>query len=252
MPVPEVDFLPASYRQQSVHRKANVWRLLIGGGFAAALVVSFVYQQLMYRHIAGQLDDLQPAFEQAQALSLRLAAIQTDLKTATYQAELFTYLRHPWPRTQLLSAALRRLPDCVTLSEIHIAHSQSTTNDPVANHLPNKSKDDAEAKKLDPAERDLRHLREEAAARDTSLVLSGITSDTAALERYLVALGEEKLFVKVEMTSLEANAEQRSGTWRFSARLRIRPGYGQPGGPESTDTKSADRRMEATLQPVRQ
>src|SRR4029077_12204634 len=99
----------------------------------------------------------------------------------------------------------------------------------------------AEAKQLDPAERDLRRLREEAAARETALVLRGCTSDTAARERYLVALGEEKLFVKVEMTSLEANAEQRAGTWRFSARLRIRPGYGQPGGREATDKKYVAR-----------
>ena len=34
----DIDFLPAAYRQQTVHRKANVWRLAVGGGFAAALL----------------------------------------------------------------------------------------------------------------------------------------------------------------------------------------------------------------------
>jgi Tfp pilus assembly protein PilN len=62
------------------------------------------------------------------------------------------------------------------------------------------------------------------ATYETTLVLCGTTTDTAALERYLVALGEERLFVKVEMASLEANPEQRTGTWRFSARVTIRPG----------------------------
>jgi Tfp pilus assembly protein PilN len=228
-----------------------VWRLLVGGGFAAAFVVSFGSQQLMYRHTLRQLEDLQPVYEQAQALSQRLTAIQGELKKATNQADLFTYLRHPWPRTQLLSAALRQLPDCVTLTEIHIAHAQLAGAEATVNRPPNKGKDDTEAKKLDPAQRDLRRLCEEAAARETTLVLSGITTDTAALERFLVTLGEERLFLKVEMASLEANPEKRAGTWRFSARIAVRPGYGEPGGPETTDMKAVDRRMETPRRPVR-
>jgi hypothetical protein len=251
MPIPDINFLPASYRQRSVHRKANVWRLLIGGGFAAALLVSFVYQQLLYRNTARKLADLQPAYEQAQALSQRLAAVQADLKRATNQADLFTYLRHPWPRTQLLVAAFRQLPDCVTLTEIHIAHPQLAGSDASINRSPNKAKYDAEAKKPDPAQRDLRRLRDESATHEATFVLSGITTDTAALERYLVALGEERLFIKVEMASLEANPEQRAGTWRFSARLGIRPGYGEPGGPEAADIKSVDRRTQTGEQQVR-
>jgi hypothetical protein len=81
-------------------------------------------------------------------------------------------------------------------------------------------------------------------------VLSGVTTDTAALERDLVALGEERLFVKVEMASLETNPEQRAGTWRFSARAIIRPGYGEPGGPEAADVKSVDRRLNSAAQQV--
>ena len=250
MPIPDINFLPASYRQQSVHRKANVWRLLIGGGFAAALLVSFVYQQLLYRNTRANSPTCSPRMSSA-VLSQRLAAVQADLKKATNQADLFTYLRHPWPRTQLLGAALRQLPDCVTLTEIHIAHSQLAGTDATMSRPPNKAKDDAEAKKLDPSQRDLRRLRDESATHEATLVLSGITTDTAALERYLVALGEERLFIKVEMASLEANPEQRAGTWRFSARLGIRPGYGEPGGPEAADIKSVDRRMQTAEQQVR-
>jgi hypothetical protein len=142
------------------------------------------------------------------------------------------------------------LPDCVTLTQVHISHSQLAGTDAAASRPPNKAKDDAEAKKLDPSQRDLRRLSEESATRETTLVLSGTTTDTAALERYLVALGEERLFVKVEMASLEANPEQRAGTWRFSARVTIRPGYGEPGGPEAADVKSVDRRMKSPTQQV--
>ena len=113
-----------------------------------------------------------------------------------------------------------------------------------------QAKDDAEAKKLDPAQRDLRRLCEESATRETTLVLSGVTTDTAALDRYLVALGDERMFIKVEMASLEANPEERAGTWRFSARLAVRPAYGEPGGPEGPDVKSVDRRMKTAAPQV--
>jgi Tfp pilus assembly protein PilN len=95
-----------------------------------------------------------------------------------------------------------------------------------------RREEDAELKKLSPAQRDLLRLCEETAAREPALTISGITTDTAVLQHYLVLLGREKLFVKVELTSLEANHEERPGTWRFAARLEIRPGLGQPGGPE--------------------
>jgi hypothetical protein len=243
----DIDFLPNSYREKTVHRKANVWRLLIGGGFAAALVCSFLYQQILYRQAVRQLDELKPDYEQAQALSRKIAAMQADLKSATKQAELFTYLRHPWPRTQLLTAALSRLPDCVTLREIHISRRQTAATDSPATRQSRKKQDDAEAKKLDPAESDLRQLSDETASRETILVLSGSTSDTAALQRYLVALGEAKLFVNVGLTSLEANQEDRQGTWRFSAQLGVRPGYGQPGGPEPAWKKGSGLIKSATL-----
>ena len=238
----EIDFLPAAYRQQTVHRKANVWRLLIGGGFCATLACSFIYQQILYRHTARQLAELSPQYEQAQALAKRLAALQTNLATATKRAELFTYLRHPWPRTQLLSAAVAQLPDCVTLREIHISRPTTAATDSPAGRAGGKKTDEAEIKKMDPAERDLRRLCEETAARETTVVLSGVTTDTAVLQHYLVALGQAPLFVKVELTSLEANHEEQAGTWRFTARLQVRPGYGQPGGPQPAENKTADQR----------
>ena len=228
----DIDFLPISYRQQTVHRKANVWRLLVGGGFALTLVFSFVYQQFLFRHAVRQLDEVTPEYEQTQALSRRLAQAQAQLQSAAKQAELFTYLRNPWPRTQILAAALARLPDCVTLGEIHIARSQCAAGPAAPRRLLSKKEQEAEAKKWTPAERDLRRLCAEAATRETTLVLSGRTTDTANLQRYLVAVGQDSLFTKVELTSLEASPDRRRSTWRFTARLVVRPGYGRPGGPE--------------------
>jgi hypothetical protein len=228
----DIDFLPAAYRQQTLHRKANVWRLAVGGGFAAALLASFAFQQFIYSQTAARLDELKPQLAQAKSLAERLATRQNELKSANRQADLCEFVRHPWPRSQLIAAALRPIPTCVTLREIHIARAQSQPGTIPSSRTTGNRDLDAEVKKLDPAERDLIRLSDEEKARPTALTLSGITTDTAALQRYLVALGKETLFIKAELTSLEANHNEQPGTWRFAARLEIRSGYGQAGGPE--------------------
>jgi len=73
------------------------------------------------------------------------------------------------------------------------------------------------------------------------LMLSGVTTDSAALQQYLLVLGKSELFVKTELGSLEADPADRPGAMHFIARLVIRPGYGQPGGP--TMTKVGTKRM---------
>jgi Tfp pilus assembly protein PilN len=238
----DIDFLPAAYRQLTVHRRANVWRLLVGGGFCAVLIVSFLYQQFLYARTAHRLEELKPQFDQARALADRVAARQNELKAANQQADLYTFLRHPWPRTQLLTAALGQLPGCVTLREIHIARQANSAGEAPGVRTNGKREDEVDIKKLDPAQRDLMRLSEENRSRATTFTLSGITSDTSVLQRYLVALGKEKLFVKVELTSLEANHNEQPGTWRFAARLEIRPGYGQPGGLEPGPSRAVAQR----------
>src|SRR5947209_3222723 len=87
----DIDFLPAAYRQLTVHRRANVWRLLVGGGFGALLIVSFLYQQFLYGRTAHRLDELKPQYDQARALADRLAARQGELRAANQQADLYTF-----------------------------------------------------------------------------------------------------------------------------------------------------------------
>jgi hypothetical protein len=227
----DIDFLPASYREQTVHRQANVWRVLVGGVFAALIVCSFVFQQFLFRQAQWEFNDIQPQYEQTQALTRRLTEVQTTLKAANIEAELFTYLRHPWPRTRLLSTALAPLPDSVILRQVQIVREHSATPEALGQRSFLKRPNDPDAPKLSPAQHDLNRLRDLSDPSPTVLILSGITTDTAALHHYLVTLGRATLFTKAELTSLQANHSERPGTWRFIARLAVRPGYGQPGGP---------------------
>ncbi len=230
----DIDFLPSSYRQMTVHRKANVWRLLAGGVFIAMIGFSAIYQHLLRREALADLARTGPLYDQAQALTQHQAELKRQLQLATTEAELFTYLRHPWPATQVLSTALSTLPDSITLHQIRLFQDQPQLVATTASAPPPKKPSEPEPSAL----RDLRQLRQDNDSRPRVLILSGVTTDTAALQQYLLVLGTSELFVKTELGSLETDTTDHSGAMHFTARLVVRPGYGQPGGPAvRTDTK---------------
>ena len=74
-------------------------------------------------------------------------------------AELYTYLRHPWPRTQLFSALLRPLPEEITFLQVQIFRQPAAggkagnilPNAGQAGNLPRDTKAEEEKLKLLPA-----------------------------------------------------------------------------------------------------
>lgn len=233
----QIDFLPSRFRQETVHRKANVWRILVAVVFAAALLASAVYQQLLRHGTERELARVGEVYEQANALASRLAGLQNRLRQADAEADLLTYLRHPWPTSQLLAAALAPLPDCLTLDEIHLTREQpasSGSSAPLVLVPPHgaTSGDGTEKKKAAPAQCAAALLRKEYDNRPVVLILSGLTSDTASLQHYLVTLGEVHLFSKVELTSLETSGGENAHKLRFAARLVVRSGVGQSTSPQ--------------------
>jgi Tfp pilus assembly protein PilN len=213
----------------TVHRKANVWRLLAGGIFVAMIGFSGVYQHLLRREALADLARTAQRYDQAEALIQRETELKRQLQLATNEAELFTYLRHPWPATQVLATALSPLPDCITLEQIHLFQDQPQATVGSASPPTASKKKPSESETV--AQRDLRQLREDSDTRPRVLTLSGTTTDTAALQQYLVVLGESKFFVKTELGSMETDTTNRATAMHFTVRLVVRPGYGQPGGP---------------------
>ena len=226
----EIDFLPASYRQMTVHRKANVWRLLAGGIFVAMIGFSGVYQHVLHREALVDLAKTGPLYDQADALVQGQTELKRQLQLANDDAELYTYLRHPWPATQVLAAALAPLPDCITLHQIRLFQDEHPSVAVAA--APRTAPPHNKPAESEPAaKRELRQLRQDNDSRPRMLILSGVTTDSAALQQYLLVLGKNELFVKTELGSLEADTSDRPGAMHFTARLVVRPGYGQPGGP---------------------
>jgi Tfp pilus assembly protein PilN len=235
----EIDFLPAAYREAGVQRKNVTLRVGVVVAFLAAIGFAAIYQQHLRILSDQQLTELLPSYENAKQETKRLAQLQQLLQTADKQAELCTYLRHPWPRSQILAAVVKPLPDEVELKELSIVREPITGAGSMPQHA--ESLGESAAKKGDPSEHDLTALREQWDKTRVVVKLSGVTDDALALHRYFGQLDHGELFTKVDVGTIEQSTNPSDKRIQFTARVFVRPGYGQPNGPtpvaESTTAK---------------
>ena len=228
----EIDFLPVQYRQKHVQQRFQPWRIVVVAAFAVLLSTAVFSQHARKTRAEKQLAALIPQYDLAVGQNRKLAELQAQLTPARNTAELFTYLRHPWPRTQLLDALLAPLPEGITIERLQIAGEAPQS--PLSPARRASLRDEAEGGRVDklpPAAGDLKRLRDEFDATTVVVSIAGVTRDSAALHRYLDELGHAKLFTKAELDDLEGGKTDPAGGAVFRARLTVRPGYGQPGGP---------------------
>jgi len=237
----DIDFLPQRFRDRRAARKSNIWRWAVLVAFGGLVSASFVGQTYVRLGMQSQLRQIENAYLATKAAQMALDTIQTQGRKVDDEADLYTFLRHPWPRTQILNRVVAPLPQEVTLMRLHIGRDVMKPVQDVL--MPGVIKPvEAAAVKSDkpqgtPSARDLKQLREECETRRVIVELSGVTSDLTALHGYLNALARERVFSQAELTSIESLGKENDRRSKFAARLVVAPGYGQRGGPTSSGDK---------------
>ena len=247
----QIDFLPPQYHQQNASRQVKPWRIVVVTAFMLLLAAAAFAQYCQRSRAAGNLKTVESCYDETVRLGDSLRTEQARLETAQSDAELFTYLRHPWPRTQLLSALVAPLPPQIALEQILVGLETPADQADRAISVPagarpaaaravpqslvgrgDQKPEDGRLKNAPPAQRDLERLRDQCDTAQTLLRVTGTTTDAGALYRYLHALGTPDLFAKAELRSIESLDTPGAATLRFQLVLVVRPGYDQPGGPE--------------------
>jgi len=240
----EIDFLPARFREQSVQRSVHLWRVVLLAFFAALLPALSIYQYYAAGNVRGQLSNLRVLYNKAKIEELRLNQLQEQLAEASAAAELYTFLDHPWPTSQILVAVTRDMPPAITLSELD-AHAVADETVTSAERLAERQSLNGQATPgvvlatSQPAQRDHQLLREKSESVRLVISLVGETLDTTALYSYIGELTEEPLFERAELESVEAPQDKNHSAAKFRARIYVRPGYGLPEGPRGGDAELA-------------
>lgn len=234
--VVQIDFLPASYRQQTVRRRDRRWRVAVLAIGAVLLAAAWIYRVIDHRAAHRNFEILTDAHQAALQTQQAWQAAQTKLDQANREAALITYLKHPATTSQTLAAIIAPLPESLRLTEIKIVRETLRQDGEEAAPRRNLGdKPDAADAGLPPAERDLAQLRREYDKQQVVVMLSGEALDGEALYQYIRQLASGDVFVRAELTSLVRDASaarSHVALSRFQARAVMRPGIGQPGGPD--------------------
>ncbi len=90
-------------------------------------------------------------------------------------------------------------------------------------------------------------MRETCDATSVIVTLKGAAEDVSLVHMYLGSLGKDSLFSRVDLTNIDGQDAQRQGGsgCRFTARLVVRPGYGQPQRSDAAEARGAAGRASA-------
>ena len=225
-----IDFLPDIYRQQRVQRRARRWWCTVAGVFAAAILAASLSQWMVRRSIQRELAEVEPKYAAALTREAELAILKEDIVREEEIAGLYTYLAHPWPRTQILSAVIRPLPASIRLSEINVAFEMLPQGAVI---LPASSNAQGNTQKApSPASQDLTQLRSECDGRQVVLSISGTATVLTELHAYVDQVGKSPLIAAAHLKGVEsAGTGQAAGEARFHIHVVVLAGYGQAGGP---------------------
>jgi hypothetical protein len=244
--VKTIDFLPDIYRQREALHRARLWWCIVVLVFGGAIGASATAQVWLRASLRRELAELAPQFAAAQAQVRELTALQTQIVRAAHEANLYTYLDHPWPRTQLLAEVVRPLPVTIRLSQVHVGEEEHARNGQPAGPR-NVRPEEPNAAKASHPELDLVRLQDELDRRVATIELDGHTSDVSQLHAYVSDVNRSSLVASAHIKSLEAAAGGQPGRTQFKLRLIVKPGHCQSSEPASSPTMTASSGRDGSL-----
>ncbi|MBC8356506.1 MAG: hypothetical protein H8E66_31380 [Planctomycetes bacterium] len=227
-----IDFLPERYRERDLKRRAAIWQYALLFGFGGVLLAATIGQFAMKRSLQTSLSELKESRIATNVKRERVKLLKQQLGETDEIAALYTYLRHPWPKTQLIVLITESIPDSVVLEGVEVLDEA-----PQRSFLINSETQGRQSAES-PAAADLAVLRGDHDSTQLIVRVRGTVDDTAALNGYVQQLSEVPLFRSVSLSSLQATGSPQEQSSRdksprssFELNVIVRPGHGQPGGP---------------------
>lgn len=229
----DIDFLPDVYRHRQVLRHARLWWGGVAVLFSLAIGATASFQYYFRHRLNVQLAAIEPQYAAALQRDAELADLKAQVTATEELAALYLYLKHPWPRTQLLAAVAAPLPETIRLVDLRlIEESANVAIQPVGDRDVNNDSGKTGSAEIPSAKALLARLRSEFDRTSTILELSGQASSIDELHTYVDSLARFPLIASASLKGLESGGEARTdGSSRFHLRVVIRPGHGQPGAP---------------------
>ncbi|MEO1996099.1 MAG: hypothetical protein ABGZ17_12575 [Planctomycetaceae bacterium] len=238
--VPDLDFLPASYRKKLRRRQKQIWRRGILGVFLLLIVIGSLQQQQTHRRLQRQLNKLHVQVKSMMDPLQDPQAIQADIRDLDRQCNLVSQLRIRIATTRLLEAISRRRPRFVSLSDIHLTY-ETAVEPPVATKTDDGKRRTSSSEKepTDPFLVDLNQVRTKRRSQDLIVVISGLAPNHLAVAQYMAALQNVGYFKQLWLVSNEPHLFAQQKLRSFTIRLQVRRPAEKPVPEQHEDSDSA-------------
>ncbi|WP_417376080.1 PilN domain-containing protein [Gimesia maris] len=213
--IPEIDFLPASYREVRRRQRNRIWRRTIVLIFLTLVTLSTVRQ----REIQHQLQTKKEALEKRAQLmneqledptQLTLQIQQTDIR-----ADLLAGLQLDESPAQLLNMISHALPQYVSLNEFQFTFEKiSVKEDTQVKKSPPKKPENEQPELVD-----LKYLQGLRARENLVVSLQGISPDHLSISRFMSNLDQIGVFREIDL--IQSNETMFEGQTLRVFRLRM-------------------------------
>jgi hypothetical protein len=223
-----IDFLPEHYRERRKQRRVRWWWALIVCMFGGIVAVTASLQWLNVQRIKRELQLLETQCAAFRQLDQQLLEIETKVSALSHSANLYTFLKHPWPKTQVLAAIAKPLPQELQLSSVRI--TESLVAKPIKPASP-ESQVAEPPPAPHPAVADLRQLHDAHESQRLVVVVEGSAKEVEALHSYLESLARHPLIAEARLNSMETRKFETHSLVVFQLQLTITAGHGLSDGP---------------------
>lgn len=242
--IPEIDFLPESYKLARERRKRKQWRLMAMFVALALIAAGSIRQRQICSALADMRDRMHTNVERLRSQVKGAPELNDELTRLTAQANVITFLRSKLPPSRIMQVVSNALPEHVTLTQCKMGIELLPKRPSSASgrrDVPPASPDAKPAEKL-PAQKDLDDLLKRSDESALFVELSGVAPDDVAIAQYLAALTDSGLFADITLQFTDQLAMSDHLVRRFGARLRlnkVEPWRVRKTEPRSGDAPSA-------------
>ncbi|MCA9013804.1 MAG: PilN domain-containing protein [Planctomycetaceae bacterium] len=217
--IPEIDFLPASYREVRRRHRNRIWRRTIVVIFLTLVTLGTVRQREIQHALQTKKKTLE---DRVLLMNQQLddpAQLAQKIKQAEIQADLLAGLQLDESPAQLLSIISSALPEYVSLNEFQFQFEKVVARDKSTGKIsPAKTPAKTTAKTL-PELVDLENLQTRHAQEALVINLQGISPDHLSISNYMSNLDQLGMFKEIDL--IQSNETLFEGQPMRAFRLRM-------------------------------
>lgn len=213
--IPEIDFLPASYREVRRRHRNRIWRRTIVVIFLTLVTLGTVRQREIQNHLQTQKKSLEERFQLMNAQLETPDQLSKKIKHAETQANLLATIQLDESPAQLLTIVSHSLPEFVSLNEFRFSFERVF----VKKQSPGKKMPAKQPIDILPELVDLQYLQVQHAQENLVLNLQGISPDHLSISNFMSNLDQVGIFSEIDL--VQSNETIFEGQAMRLFRLRI-------------------------------